>query len=212
MDKTDITDCEIVRGDTSMKEKMFKVVIIGSASVGKSCILLRVDKDEFRDSYTVTVGTDMRSLTVSVHGKPVELQLWDTAGMEQFRSMIKIFFIEAHAVLLVYDITRKDTFDVLDMWVQMIKDSAPPMVKVVLIGNKTDEAESRQVSSELGKQYMTQNSLFDFVETSAKTGEGIIPLFKRLAKELCQESEKMSEGPAGHKLESGKAGKRGGCC
>lgn len=208
----DPAECEIIRGEAGVTDKLFKVVLIGSASVGKSCILLRAGKDEFKDAYNVTVGTDMCNLTVRVKTATVALQIWDTAGMEQFRSVIKVFFNGAHAVLLVYDITRKDTFDVLDMWLQMIRDSASPDVKVVLIGNKADDAENRQVSSELGKQYTGQNGLFEFVETSAKTGEGILPIFKRLAMELYIESLSKASGASGRKLVSGKKGKKEGCC
>ena len=207
----DTSDCEVIRGDSSIKDKMFKVVLIGSASVGKSCILLRAGKDEFKEAYNVTVGTDMCSLVVKVKSKTVELQVWDTAGMEQFRSMIKVFFNGAHAVLLVYDITRKESFDALEMWLHMVRESAPPDVKIVLVGNKKDETEARQVSTDMGKEYEKQNSLFDFVETSAKTGEGVIDMFKKLAKELFTEHEDFVPQTAGKKLSNSKKESKG-CC
>jgi len=86
----------------------------------------------------------------------------------------KVFFHEANAFLLVYDITCKDSFDALDMWLQMVKDNAPTEAKVLLIGNKKDAAELRQVSTEIGKRYAEQHSLLDFLEISAKTGEELL--------------------------------------
>ena len=188
----DISDCQILKKSSKKSDMIFKVVLIGSASVGKSCIFLRATENAFTDSYNVTVGTDMRSLQVKIKDKIIELQIWDTAGMEQFRSMIKVFFKGANSVFLVYDITRKETFSATESWLQMIQDTAPTDVRVILIGNKKDDEKLREVSEEEAKSFARMMRIFDFKETSAKTGEGIIETLKCVAKQLYMDTDNVA--------------------
>ena len=208
----DLSDCEILKDNSARSDVLFKVVLIGSGSVGKSCILLRAAKNEFKEIYSVTIGTDMCSIFIKYQERIIELQIWDTAGMEQFRSMIRVFFNGAHAVILVYDITRKETFDALDSWLKMAQETAPSDVKLLLVGNKSDDEENRQVSKEMGQGYMNNIGIEKYIETSAKTGQGIKDLFKKIAKELYLDELKTgSQLPGGQKL-GGRTESKQGCC
>ncbi len=214
----DISDCEVVTGDDKVQDMLFKLIVIGEPSVGKSCMLVRAVKNEFKDEYEVTIGAEFNSLYFQIAGKKVQLQVWDTAGMERFRSIIKVFFNGSHAAFMVYDITRKDTFDKLDGWLTMLQESASPDVRVFLIGNKKDEASARQVTYEMGKEYAEQRKLLGFMETSAKTGEGIIPSFQHMAKSLFTEhkgslpsKDDPKSGDSLSKLRT-TAPKKKGCC
>eukprot|EP00826_Nyctotherus_ovalis_P057254 TRINITY_DN781_c0_g2_i6.p1 TRINITY_DN781_c0_g2~~TRINITY_DN781_c0_g2_i6.p1 ORF type:complete len:251 (+),score=32.48 TRINITY_DN781_c0_g2_i6:81-833(+) len=210
----DIKDCELLSESQKKCDLSFKVVLIGSASVGKSCILLRATNNQFNESYNVTMGTDMHSLQMRIQGKILELQIWDTAGMEQFRSMVKVFFRGAKAVFLVYDITRKETFHAAEMWLRMVQDNAPSDVRVVLIGNKKDEDNNRMVAVKEGKNFAEMMRVSDFRETSAKTGEGIPEILKWLGKQLYMDHENIDfKVPPlkGTKLDR-KENKKDGCC
>lgn len=206
-------NCEVIRNGDSLPDMMFKLIVIGEASVGKSCMLMRAVKDQYNDNYEVTVGADSSNFIVKIKDSFVQLQVWDTAGMEKFRSVIKVFFTGANGAFLVYDITRKETFDALGTWLTMLRDSATPDIKIVLVGNKKDNVEGRKVSYEMGKQYMEQNELFDFVETSAKTGEGVIDSFIKIAKALYLDHEHVPQATkdATTSLEKVKEKKKG-CC
>ncbi len=210
---TDTDKCEVLKTVEGIPEVLFKIIVVGEASVGKSCIMVRAVKDEYKDNYEVTVGAESSTFFIKINGNIVQLQIWDTAGMEKFRSMIKVFFAGSHCALLVYDITRKETFEKLDVWLSMLKETTTPDIKIVLVGNKKDNDKERQVTYEQGKQYEQQNGLFDFVETSAKTGEGVINTFIKVAKALFAEKQHVNSKDEGDtkKLEQAKPKKKG-CC
>ena len=126
----------------------------------------------------------MHTLQAHIRGKIVELQVWDTAGMEQFRSMVKVFFKGANAILLVYDITRRDTFSASEMWLKTIQENSSSNVKIVLVGNKKDDEANRVVTAKEGKEFGNLMGIFHFMEKSAKTGEGISEMLKVLALQL----------------------------
>ena len=221
MEATD--GCNILRNYDDMPDCMFKLIVIGEASVGKSCLMIRAVKDEYKDGYDVTVGADSSTFMVKIKEKVVQLQIWDTAGMEKFRSVIKVFFTGSHGAFLVYDITRKETYDMLDIWLNFLKENSTPDVKIILVGNKKYLESKRQVTFEMGKDYAQKRGLFDFVETSAKTGEAVIQTFIRIANTLFKENAKeddtsheangeVNEGSKKTTLEKPKNAKKKGCC
>eukprot|EP01022_Parablepharisma_sp_SALTPOND_P003275 TRINITY_DN112_c0_g1_i1.p7 TRINITY_DN112_c0_g1~~TRINITY_DN112_c0_g1_i1.p7 ORF type:complete len:266 (-),score=41.06 TRINITY_DN112_c0_g1_i1:2678-3475(-) len=219
MDK--LGPCEVIKDDTIVPDFLFKAIIIGDAGVGKSCILHRAVTNQFKDEYEVTIGAEFSSLIIKVQGKTVKLQVWDTAGQENFRSMIRVFYKGSHAAFLVYDLTKKETFEKLDDWIADVKENALPEVKVMLVGNRKDEEQNREVPMEVAKEFANKYQLVGFKETSAKTGEGVIDMFIEMAKMLYLDADIPEPNPkgkskksdkSGKKLKSAQKGKQDGCC
>ena len=174
---------------------MVNIIIIGDASVGKSNLLLRYIENSFNDSLKPTIGADFYSKTKEIDGLTVNAKFWDTAGQEKYRAIGGRFYKEAHGILLVYDVARKDTFENLSKWAVEVEDKSRKSVKVMLVGNKNDLIASKEVSTEEGKQFSVDKGYF-FFETSAKTGENVHQAFDVLIKEACADvirQEKESE-------------------
>ena len=189
----DISDCNLVNSEDKVQDMLFKLIVIGEPSVGKSCMLFRAIRGEFKEEYEVTIGAEFNSLYFEILSKNVQLQVWDTAGMEKFRSIIRVFFYGSHAAFIVYDITRKETFDKVESWMNMLQDTTSPTIKVILVGNKKDCDAERQVTYDMGKECAEKYSFLHFMETSAKTGEGIITAFQVMAKTLFMEYDEKTK-------------------
>ena len=149
--------------------------------MGKSSILLRFTDDRFDDDQLSTIGVDLRVKMVDVGTGPskkrIKVTVWDTAGQERFRTLTASYFHKVQGLILVYDVTRRETFDSLSMWnneIDVNTDGAP--VVRVLVGNKIDDAEHRQVSRREGEQWAQEHSML-FIECSAKTRAGIQQVF-----------------------------------
>jgi len=207
-------DCKIIKEDVKNPDAMYKAIIIGDAGVGKSCILYRASKGTFTEDYDVTIGAEYSTLFVKVKEKVVKLQIWDTAGQEGFRSMTRVFYKGSNAVILVYDVTKKESFYKLNEWLVEVKENAPNNVKICLVGNQVDKAKLREVPTKEGQDFCTKNELLTFMETSAKSGHGIEELFKFIAKILFLENDKSeaSELEKGLILEQAKQSKKSECC
>ena len=210
---SDNIDCEVIRDKSINPDKAFKVIVIGEAFVGKSSIMIRGIKDEYIEDYEVTVGADSGTFLSRINQENVQLQIWDTAGSEKFRSMIHVFFTKSEGALLVYDITKKESFDALDYWLKMLRDNTTPDISIILVGNKKDQEELRQVKHKDGEKYAYKNALMKFIETSAKTGEGVIDTFKILSKALYSKkrAEVKENNTSGIKLNAPENTKNG-CC
>ncbi|KAH9261018.1 hypothetical protein BASA81_000722 [Batrachochytrium salamandrivorans] len=158
-------------------DHLFKIVLIGDAGVGKSSLLLRFTDDRFEDGHLSTIGVDLRVKFVDIDKptpKRIKVTVWDTAGQERFRTLTASYFHKVQGLILVYDVTRRETFDNLEMWNQEIdvNTDGSPVVRI-LVGNKVDEAAGgRQVSKREGEQWAQQHSML-FVESSAKTRTGV---------------------------------------
>merc|ERR1711998_306148 len=147
---------------------LFKYIIIGDTGVGKSCLLLQFTDKRFQPVHDLTIGVEFGARMINIDGKQIKLQIWDTAGQESFRSITRSYYRGAAGALLVYDITRKDTFNHLSSWLEEVRQNGNPDIMVMLIGNKADLDSRRQVSSEEGERFAKENGLI-FLETSAKT-------------------------------------------
>jgi small GTP-binding protein len=122
---------------------VFKVIVVGDSGCGKSCLIQRYLTNEFADDYTVTLGVEYHSKSVKIDSTiSVKLQFWDTAGQEAFYSLVKSFYRNAHAVVLVFDITRRQTFENLDIWQQQALENSPQEAFYILIGTHLDLAAS----------------------------------------------------------------------
>lgn len=119
-------------------DALFRVIIIGDSGVGKSCFLLRFIDGHFREDHNVTVGVEYGAKIMRVAEKKIKLQIWDTAGQESFRAITRTFYRNAHAVVLMYDITRQESFENLDDWLSEIKQNSVPDVLIYLVGNMLD--------------------------------------------------------------------------
>merc|ERR1712023_164091 len=117
---------------------LFILVLIGDSGVGKSCLLLRFADDTYTDSYISTIGVDFKIRTIELDGKTVKLQIWDTAGQERFRTITSSYYRGAHGIIIVYDVTDKESFQNVKHWLQEIEKYANDGVVMLLVGNKSD--------------------------------------------------------------------------
>jgi small GTP-binding protein len=169
---------------------IFKIILIGNSNVGKSSILKRYIQKVFDDNYSCTIGVDFFMKSITIGEKTIKLQLWDTAGTEKFRSITTGYYRGANAALVVFDLTSKKSFTALNEWIQnYYKYSNPDSVKnVVIIGNKCDLTESREVTEEEINDFIKDNNITYF-ETSAKDGKNIDECFNHMAQKLIEQYE-----------------------
>jgi Ras-related protein Rab-8A len=163
-----------------MKASTFKFITIGESSVGKTCIITRCADDIFREKFLTTVGVDFKLSDRIIDGRQVKLQIWDTAGQEQFHTITKSYFRGAQGVILVFDLTSRRSFDRTHIWMDSITETAPENIDIVLVGNKTDLPD-RLITVEEGRDLATVYGA-PYFETSAKTGENISLVFDSLAR------------------------------
>ena len=169
---------------------LFKYIIIGDASVGKSNILLKYAHNQFKPEYQLTIGVEFGAKNVEINNKTYRIQIWDTAGQENFRSITRAYYKNSVCALVVYDITNRETFDNVQAWIEDCKSQSPKNIYMLLVGNKEDLAESeRQVSYEEGSEFAQRNNML-FFETSAKTGLNIEEVFVRSAGAIAEKIEK----------------------
>ena len=154
----------------------YKLIFLGDQIVGKSCILNRFMNDVFIEEYQATIGLDFQSKNVQIDNQDIHLLLYDTAGQEKFRSLIPMYTRDANIILLVYDISSKETFEHLPDWLKDLNNINKNDVIFALVGNKNDLADNRQITFEEGEKYAKEND-FIFQEVSAKTGDGFSELF-----------------------------------
>lgn len=153
------------------QEGFYKVIVIGEYNVGKSAIMNRLCYDMFSEAYTVTVGVEYGSKEIEVDGETVQLQIWDSAGQDKFRSLVRVFFVGVVAVFLTYAVNNRESYENLDVWLKEAQEKANEGAVIILVGNKSDL--EREVSYEEGMKYMKDNKLDLFFETSAKNGENV---------------------------------------
>lgn len=161
-------------------DHLVKVVLIGETGVGKSCILTRYADDEFMESFISTIGVDYRFRMIETNGKHIKMQLWDTAGQDKFRSITSAYYRSADAIAVVYDITVRDTFDRVKTWIDEVHKYSEN-IQIIIIGNKSDRLD-RQVQYEEGFALASACSAL-FIETSAKTGDGVCEVFDSIAEQ-----------------------------
>jgi small GTP-binding protein len=162
----------------------YKFIMIGESSVGKTCMILRYTNNTFTETFLTTVGVDFKAVKTEVDGQVVQLQVWDTAGQEQFRTITKSYFRGTHGIILTFDVTSRLSFDRTHLWIQSIKEEASEDVSVILVGNKID-LDHREVTTEEGVQ-LAEEFQVPYIEASAKTGENIALVFETLARKVIE--------------------------
>ena len=161
----------------------YKLVFLGEQAVGKTSIITRFMYDTFDTTYQATIGIDFLSKTMYLDDRTVRLQLWDTAGQERFRSLIPSYIRDSSVAVVVYDITNKSSFQNCDKWIEDVRAERGNEVVVMLVGNKTDLNDKRQVTSEEGEAKAKKLNVL-FIETSAKSNHNIKQMFRKLAESL----------------------------
>ena len=180
--------------------KRSQLTFLGDATVGKSCILNRFMNDNFTKEYEATIGINSQSKIVKIDNQDIYLLLYDTSGQEKFRSLIPMYTRDANIILLVYDVTSKDSFIHLSDWFKDLKNVKKEEVIFAVVGNKIDLGnkinfiDTRQVTTEEGESYAKENG-FIFKEVSAKTGDGINELFDVILKEMLKNKPKLLPHP-----------------
>ena len=182
-------------------EILIKLVILGDVSVGKSNFLYRFVDGEFNPIHVATVGFDFKSLVWEIPNlkKKVKFQIWDTAGQEKYMSINKNLFQRVQGIILMYDITREDTFNNLSKWMEHIKENANG-IPLILIGNKSDLNNERKVNEEDGKAFAKNNKII-FLEASAKIGTNVEESFMKLSELIIENQNYIDNKEKNNKTE-----------
>jgi Ras-related protein Rab-1A len=168
-------------------EFIFKVLLLGNSNVGKSSLFLRFVDDIWNDTFVPTIGVDFKIKTFDIDEKKIKMQIWDTAGQERFKNITASYYRGGNGVLVVYDITDRDSFENLNSWLIEIEKNANKNVYKLLIGNKSDLEDKRKVTYQEGKDFATSNGM-QFIETSAKTDSKVKDAFELLTQEIIKAS------------------------
>ncbi|GFO29190.1 ras-related protein rab-43 [Plakobranchus ocellatus] len=163
---------------------LFKIVLIGDAGVGKTCVVQRFKSGTYTEKHGSTIGVDFTMKTLNIDGKLVKLQIWDTAGQERFRTITQSYYRSANGVIIAYDISKRGTYMAIPRWLEDVKRYAGTNVVQLLVGNKCDLDSLREVSNEEAKNLAHSQGFIGAVETSAKENTNVDDTFLKMAKEL----------------------------
>lgn len=165
------------------EDYLFKIVLIGDSAVGKSNLLSRYARNEFYSNSKSTIGVEFQTQTMEIDGKEIKAQIWDTAGQERFRAVTSAYYRGAVGALVVYDISRRQTFENISRWLDELHTYSDMSVVTVLVGNKSDLKDVREVSMEEGSALAESQNLC-FIETSALDSTNVQLAFQTLVKEI----------------------------
>ena len=189
---------------------VYKILLLGDSEVGKSCFLMRYSDNVFVDNYITTIGLDYKLKYVQLEsGEMIKVQLWDTAGQDRYRTIAKNYYKGSHGILLLYDITKLNSFENIREWIKDIREEVYEKAIIFLIGNKIDKNEERVITTEQGEKLAKEYDL-PFFEASAKSGENVDEIFKALYKKISEVYIDIQK-EKGAKLKTGNK-KRKKCC
>ena len=197
IDTEDIQDdeCKIIPQDPKYQPSYtFKLIVIGDSGVGKTCLALRAAKDIFTETNPSTIGFEFLGLYIKYDNQIILLQIWDTCGQEAYHSLISKFYKNTNACVIVYSIADKTSFQHCEMWLNEMKNNAPADTKSILVGNKMDLNDNRQVSKEEALKFKLDKEIDLVFESSAKHGDNSQEIFKEIAKMLYKNFIKSYQG------------------
>lgn len=161
-----------------------KLVMLGASTVGKSSIVTRLVRGTFAPDTKCTVGATFLSKTIEVENVQVKLQLWDTGGSERYRSMAPMYFHDADAAVVVYDMTSRQSFEDVDHWLHELTEKGPQSIVIALVGNKSDLSSQRVISTKTAHEYAEKHGIETVMETSALSGDSIEEVFTEVARKI----------------------------
>ena len=174
-------------------EMMVKVILIGDSGVGKTNIMSKFLKNQFMEESKATIGVEFGSKLFNHEGHKIKAQIWDTAGQEKYKAITGAYYKGSKGALVVYDITQKKTFENIEKWVNDLKAAGDPKITIILIGNKNDLDDKRQVSKDQGEE-KARSFGCAFLETSAYSGDNIDKAFNLMVKEIYEKFSNDSTG------------------
>ena len=190
---------------------VYKILLLGDSEVGKSCFLMRYADNVFVDNYITTIGLDYKLKYIQLDsGEIIKVQLWDTAGQDRYRTIAKNYYKGSHGILLLYDVTKTNSFENIREWIRDIREEVYEKAIIFLIGNKIDKKEDRKIQTEQGAKLAEEFNL-PFFEASAKSGENVDEIFKALYKKISEVYIELQK-EKGTKLSSNKKKKKNKCC
>lgn len=162
---------------------LFKVLLIGDSSVGKTSLLFRYVDDTFNPEFQTTIGVDFKISTLHVNGKTIKLQLWDTAGQDRFKTIVASYYRGAHGIILTFDLTNSTSFQNITRWHEESQNYLQKNVPKLLIGNKADLVNERKVRTEDAKE-LAERLGVEYIETSAKNAQNVKNSFESLTRNI----------------------------
>lgn len=186
---------------------LFKVVLIGDSGVGKSNLLSRFTRNEFNLESKSTIGVEFATKSIQIDGKTTKAQIWDTAGQERYRAITSAYYRGAVGALLVYDISKRGTFENVERWLKELRDHAEPSIVIMLVGNKSDLRHRRMVQTEEAVSFAQANNLA-FIETSALDSTGVEEAFRQILTEIYRLISRKAAAQTGDS--DNKGGSKGG--
>ena len=190
-----------------------KVVLVGDTQVGKTCLVQRLISGTFRGSSPPTVGAAFQDHVMTTEKGVVSMQIWDTAGQEKYRSLAPMYYRNAQAAILVFDLTNTQSYEALEQWATELEEKSSTEIKLFIVGNKCDLTEQRAVSKEEAEEFTYRHGGMAYIETSAKNGTGVLQLFTKVA-ESCEtigKSEEVAEPVVVNTYNSSTTGTKTGC-
>ena len=172
---------------------LFKMVLVGNSSVGKTCLFLQYADNVFNESFMPTIGVDFRIKSMEIDSSYVKMQIWDTAGQERFKTITSSYYKGAHGLIVVFDLTDRQSFLDLENWLLEIEKHASDRVVKLLIGNKLDLEGARTVSYEEAVNFSKCNGM-SYLETSAKNGKNVNEAFNLMARNIKEYMSKFGNG------------------
>lgn len=162
----------------------FKIILLGDIAVGKTSILSRFCTNTYSSDYKCSIGVEFKVKSLNVDQSTIaDLKIWDTCGDERFRAVTRQYYKESKGVILVFDLTNKESFKKLDFWIEDVRVNSPEEASIVLVGNKSDLVDQRKITQKEIADFANKKKL-DFLEVSAKTGSNISLLFENLSTKL----------------------------
>ncbi|XP_003385079.1 PREDICTED: ras-related protein Rab-13-like [Amphimedon queenslandica] len=178
----------MARATDKKYDHLFQLLLCGDSSVGKTCLISRFADNEFRHTHINTIGIDFKLKLFTIRDKKIRMQIWDTAGQERYETLTAQYYRKAQGIILVYDITREETFRNVTKWLRNIEDHGVKGVKIILIGNKVDLESERKISTRHGQKLANQHNI-KFFETSAWKDINVTEAFTELAEQILAKVE-----------------------